>query len=158
MIQIDPIDRSHAPHLLQMRNLSEPSMTSPPRPPHKCQELSEKSGIAQSSLYKILHGKRSPNLSTLRAIIHSLRQLYRSTEGNLLVLSLHDQSLIRSRSGPLRWMHSASGSVSIRSIHGGCDCCASGLSARVLSQSFVLRYSQVLLSSLSVYRLQPLSP
>lgn len=39
-------------------------------------ELSEKSGIAQSSLYKIMHGKRSPNLSTLRAIVRALRQLY----------------------------------------------------------------------------------
>ena len=39
-------------------------------------ELSDKSGIAQSSLYKIMHGKRSPNLSTLRAIIRALRQLY----------------------------------------------------------------------------------
>jgi predicted transcriptional regulator len=39
-------------------------------------ELSDKSGIAQSSLYKIMHGQRSPNLSTLRAIIRALRQLY----------------------------------------------------------------------------------
>ena len=39
-------------------------------------ELSDKSGIAQSSLYKIMHGKRSPNLSTLRAIVRALRQLY----------------------------------------------------------------------------------
>jgi len=37
-------------------------------------ELSEKSGIAQSSLYKILHGKRSPNLTTLRESIKALRQ------------------------------------------------------------------------------------
>ena len=36
-------------------------------------ELSEESGIAQSSLYKILHGKRSPNLTTLRAIAHAMR-------------------------------------------------------------------------------------
>jgi predicted transcriptional regulator len=49
-------------------------------------ELSEKSGIAQSSLYKILHGKRSPNLSTLRAIIRALRQLYRAPEGQFIGL------------------------------------------------------------------------
>lgn len=49
-------------------------------------ELSEKSGIAQSSLYKILHGKRSPNLSTLRAIIRALRQLYRTPEGQFIGL------------------------------------------------------------------------
>jgi predicted transcriptional regulator len=36
-------------------------------------ELSERSGIAASSLYKILHGQRSPNLSTLRAIVGALR-------------------------------------------------------------------------------------
>jgi len=49
-------------------------------------ELSDKSGIAQSSLYKIMHGKRSPNLSTLRAIIRALRQLYRTTEGGFIGL------------------------------------------------------------------------
>jgi predicted transcriptional regulator len=38
--------------------------------------LSDKSGIAQSSLYKIMHGQRSPNLSTLRAIVRALMQLY----------------------------------------------------------------------------------
>ena len=49
-------------------------------------ELSETSGIAQSSLYKILHGKRSPNLSTLRAIIHAMRRFYRSGEGEFIGL------------------------------------------------------------------------
>lgn len=49
-------------------------------------ELSEKSGIAQSSLYKILHGKRSPNLTTLRAIVKTMRQLYRSSEGAFIGL------------------------------------------------------------------------
>ena len=49
-------------------------------------ELSEKSGIAQSSLYKIMHGKRSPNLSTLRAIVRTLRQFYRSAEGEFIGL------------------------------------------------------------------------
>src|SRR5674476_1614211 len=33
-------------------------------------ELYEKSGIAQSSLYKIMHGKRSPNLSTPVSYTH----------------------------------------------------------------------------------------
>lgn len=42
--------------------------------------LSEESGIAQSSLYKILQGKRSPNLTTVRAIARALRPLYRSGE------------------------------------------------------------------------------
>jgi len=36
-------------------------------------ELSEKSGIAQSTLYKILNGKRSPTLSTLRMILNAVR-------------------------------------------------------------------------------------
>jgi predicted transcriptional regulator len=49
-------------------------------------ELSDKSGVAQSSLYKILHGKRSPNLSTLRDIIRALRQLYRVGEGDFIGL------------------------------------------------------------------------
>jgi predicted transcriptional regulator len=49
-------------------------------------ELSEKSGVAQSSLYKIMHGKRSPNLSTLRVIIRALRLLYRSAEGEFIGL------------------------------------------------------------------------
>jgi predicted transcriptional regulator len=49
-------------------------------------ELSEKSGIAQSSLYKILHGKRSPNLSTLRAIIRALGRIYRTPEGQFIGL------------------------------------------------------------------------
>ncbi len=49
-------------------------------------ELSELSGIAQSSLYKILHGKRSPNLSTLRAIVKALKQLYRVSEEEFIGL------------------------------------------------------------------------
>ena len=49
-------------------------------------ELSERSGIAQSSLYKIMHGKRSPNLSTLRAIIRALRQFYHSSEEDFIGL------------------------------------------------------------------------
>jgi len=49
-------------------------------------ELSEASGIAQSSLYKILHGKRSPNLSTLRSIIRAMRQFYRAGKGEFIGL------------------------------------------------------------------------
>jgi len=49
-------------------------------------ELSEKSGIAQSSLYKILHGQRSPNLSTLRSVVDALRQFERSGEGEFIGL------------------------------------------------------------------------
>ena len=39
-------------------------------------ELSESSGISVSSLYKILNGRRSPNLSTLRQIVTALRRFY----------------------------------------------------------------------------------
>ena len=49
-------------------------------------ELSLESGIAQSSLYKILHGKRSPNLSTLRAIVRALRRYYRHSEEEFIGL------------------------------------------------------------------------
>ncbi|MDD1684212.1 MAG: helix-turn-helix domain-containing protein [Methanoregula sp.] len=49
-------------------------------------ELSEASGIAQSSLYKILHGNRSPNLSTLRSVIRAMRQFYRAGEGEFIGL------------------------------------------------------------------------
>lgn len=49
-------------------------------------ELSRQSGIAQSSLYKIIHGKRSPNLSTLRAVIHAMRRITHSFEGEFIGL------------------------------------------------------------------------
>ena len=49
-------------------------------------ELSEKSGIAQSSLYKILHGRRSPNLKTMRAVVHALRHFYHLGEGEFIGL------------------------------------------------------------------------
>jgi len=49
-------------------------------------DLAEKSGIAQSSLYKILHKERSPNLSTLRVIIAALRQFYRVGDENFIGL------------------------------------------------------------------------
>jgi predicted transcriptional regulator len=47
-------------------------------------ELAQQSGIAQSSLYKILHGKRSPNLSTLRSICHALRHFSHTEEGEFI--------------------------------------------------------------------------
>jgi predicted transcriptional regulator len=77
MVQVDPIDRvmraaliSDEEFVTTLNDLLKHDLRISVR------ELSEKSGIAQSSLYKILHGKRSPNLSTLRAIIHALRKLY----------------------------------------------------------------------------------
>ncbi|MFZ0005436.1 MAG: helix-turn-helix domain-containing protein [Methanoregula sp.] len=49
-------------------------------------DLSDHCGIAQSSLYKILHGKRSPNLSTLREIVRALRQFYHTGDENFIGL------------------------------------------------------------------------
>jgi predicted transcriptional regulator len=46
--------------------------------------LSAASGIAQSSLYKILDGKRSPNLATVRRICQALRSFYRTEEGQFI--------------------------------------------------------------------------
>lgn len=77
MIQIDPIDRlmraalnSDEEFVATLNDLLKSDLRISVR------ELSEKSSIAQSSLYKILHGKRSPNLSTLRAIVRALRSEY----------------------------------------------------------------------------------
>ncbi|MDH7510718.1 MAG: helix-turn-helix domain-containing protein [Methanolinea sp.] len=49
-------------------------------------ELAEASGIAPSSLYKIVHGQRSPNLSTLRAIVNAMRRVSRLPEGEFIGL------------------------------------------------------------------------
>ena len=64
MTQSDPIDRlmraalsSDEEFVLTLNNLLKHDLRISVR------ELSEKSGISQSSLYKLLHGKRSPNLS-----------------------------------------------------------------------------------------------
>jgi predicted transcriptional regulator len=77
MAQVDPIDRvmraaliSDEEFVTTLNDLLRHDLRISVR------ELSAKSGIAQSSLYKILQGKRSPNLSTLRALIHALRTLY----------------------------------------------------------------------------------
>ncbi|WP_321504698.1 helix-turn-helix domain-containing protein [uncultured Methanoregula sp.] len=87
MVQIDPIDRlmraaltSDEEFVGALADLLHHDLRISIR------ELSEKSGIAQSSLYKILHGKRSPNLSTLRAIVHAIRQFYRTGEGEFIGL------------------------------------------------------------------------
>ncbi len=87
MVQVDPIDRimrsaliSDEEFVTTLNELLRHDLRISVR------ELSEKSGIAQSSLYKILHGKRSPNLSTLRAIIRALRQLYLTPEGRFIGL------------------------------------------------------------------------
>jgi predicted transcriptional regulator len=87
MIQSDPIDR-----LMRAALISDEAFVSTLNDILRhdlrisVKELSGKSGIAQSSLYKILHGKRSPNLSTLREIIRALRQLYRLEEGDFIGL------------------------------------------------------------------------
>jgi predicted transcriptional regulator len=77
MAQVDPIDRimraalvSDEEFVATLNDLLRHDLRISIR------ELSDKSGIAQSSLYKIMHGQRSPNLSTLRAIVRALRQLY----------------------------------------------------------------------------------
>jgi len=87
MIQSDPIERlmraalvSDEEFVTSLDNLLKHDLRISVR------ELSEKSGIAQSSLYKILHGKRSPNLSTLRDIIRALRTFYSPSEGEFIGL------------------------------------------------------------------------
>lgn len=87
MVQLDPIDRliraalvSDQEFVKALNDLMKHDLRISVR------ELSERSGIAQSSLYKILHGKRSPNLSTLRAVVHALRQFYHTGEGEFIGL------------------------------------------------------------------------
>ena len=87
MVQTDPVDRlirgalqSDEVFVATLNELLKQELRISVR------ELSERSGIAQSSLYKILHGKRSPNLSTFRAIVHSVRQLTHTEEGGFIGL------------------------------------------------------------------------
>lgn len=87
MVQVDPIDRlmraaltSDEEFVTTLNDLLRHDLRISIR------ELSEKSGIAQSSLYKIMHGKRSPNLTTLREIIRAMRQFYRTSEGEFIGL------------------------------------------------------------------------
>jgi len=49
-------------------------------------DLSQASGISPSSIYKIVHGQRSPNLSTLRAVIRAIRGISRSPGGEFIGL------------------------------------------------------------------------
>ncbi|HNS82961.1 MAG TPA: helix-turn-helix domain-containing protein [Methanolinea sp.] len=49
-------------------------------------ELADKSGVAPSSLYKMMNGKRSPNLTTLRAIVQAMRRITLSSEGEFIGL------------------------------------------------------------------------
>jgi predicted transcriptional regulator len=87
MVQTDPIERlmraaltSDEEFVLALDDLLRRDLR------RSIRELSEASGIAQSSLYKILHGKRSPNLTTLRAIIKAMRRFYRAEEGEFIGL------------------------------------------------------------------------
>jgi predicted transcriptional regulator len=87
MAQMDPIDR-----LMRAALLSDEEFVSVLSDLLRkdlritIRELSEESGIAQSSLYKILHGKRSPNLTTLRQIVRALRRYYRHNEEEFIGL------------------------------------------------------------------------
>jgi predicted transcriptional regulator len=81
MVQLDPIDRilkaalrSDEEFMAALKEIMRHDLRI------SVKDLAERSGIAQSSLYKILHGKRSPNLTTLRAIIRALRTFYTPTE------------------------------------------------------------------------------
>lgn len=87
MVQIDPIDRLMRAALLSdeefigvLNDILKKDLRITIR------ELSQESGIAQSSLYKILHSRRSPNLSTLRAIVRALRRYYRHNEEEFIGL------------------------------------------------------------------------
>lgn len=87
MVQMDPVDKlmraallSDEEFVLALNDILRKDLRITIR------ELSLESGIAQSSLYKILHGKRSPNLSTLRAIVRALRRYYRHSEEEFIGL------------------------------------------------------------------------
>jgi predicted transcriptional regulator len=77
MAQADPVDR-----LMRAALISDEEFVSTLNAIVKndlrisVRELAQQSGISVSSLYKLLHGRRSPNLSTLREIIRALRQFY----------------------------------------------------------------------------------
>ncbi len=87
MVQTDPIDR-----LMRAALTSDEEFTETLRELLRrdlrisIRELSKESGIAESSLYKILHGKRSPNLSTLRALFRAMRRYYHAGEGEFIGL------------------------------------------------------------------------
>jgi predicted transcriptional regulator len=87
MVQADPVDR-----LLRAALISDEEFVATLNAIVKndlrisVRELAEKSGISVSSLYKLLHGRRSPNLSTLREIIRALRQFYHAGDEKFIGL------------------------------------------------------------------------
>jgi predicted transcriptional regulator len=87
MVQADPVDR-----LLRAALISDEEFVTTLNAIVKndlrisVRELAEKSGISVSSLYKLLHGRRSPNLSTLREIIRALRQFYHAGDEKFIGL------------------------------------------------------------------------
>ena len=48
-------------------------------------EFSKSSGIPQSTLYKMLSGHREPNITTLRQVVKTIRQL-EGSEGNFIAI------------------------------------------------------------------------
>jgi predicted transcriptional regulator len=50
-------------------------------------EFSKSSGIPQSTLYKILSGHREPNITTLRQIVKTIKQLEGSEENFIAVIA-----------------------------------------------------------------------
>jgi predicted transcriptional regulator len=87
MVQADPVDR-----LLRAALISDEEFVTTLNAIVKndlrisVRELAEKSGISVSSLYKLLHGRRSPNLTTLREIIRALRQFYHAGDEEFIGL------------------------------------------------------------------------
>ncbi len=85
MPQMDPVDR-----LLRSAIISDEAFVTTLEEILKqeirisVKEFSVQSGIGQSSLYKILHQKRSPNLSTLRSICRALRHYSHREEGEFI--------------------------------------------------------------------------
>jgi predicted transcriptional regulator len=84
-MQLDPVDRllraaliSDQEFVITLRRIMKAELRINVR------TLSEISGIAQSSLYKILDGKRSPNLTTVRRICRAIRSFSRTQEGQFI--------------------------------------------------------------------------
>ncbi len=84
-MQLDPVDR-----LLRAALISDQEFVTTLRGIMRSElrinvrTLSESSGIAQSSLYKILDGKRSPNLTTLRRICQAIRFFSPTEKGRFI--------------------------------------------------------------------------
>lgn len=49
-------------------------------------EFAEKAEIPQSTLYKIMSGKREPNMKTLRQIVKTIKRLEGSQKGNFIAV------------------------------------------------------------------------